>query len=428
MATSKGFIQDFYGNRLLPITRGELVLDSKGNVALHSTEFLASFVNGKDVPGLITAAERAMLVGGSDGISLTDVYSKLSYINTGLKFNGKNLKFYDDNNVATPINIVPTEGIDLFNIEGTNNVTIGLSALAETQTTIASSILRSINVDTYGRVTSVSGSLLTVADLPADYLDDKTITNSTLQGCISENLTETSSEQAIANKKYVDSKFNTLSSLTTGALKFFGSVISESDAKSKIENAKTNSDYLYRYYKTTAKFTLSSDYVHSKSGDTYIDVGDTLIIYQQNSDIKYVHIPSGDDITSITILDNQNATILDSAVDNVTLAFSYPFTVSKNGNDHALIGIRQATAQQGGYLSKDDYNEFKSAAGTVKSVSYTSIIAENDPSVYQLGTLKVGDVETKVLGKYNLASLTLENGSENIGNISYNPILKFSNG
>mgnify|MGYP006382565007 FL=1 len=36
MATSKGFITDFGGNKLLPITRGELVLDKDGNVALTS--------------------------------------------------------------------------------------------------------------------------------------------------------------------------------------------------------------------------------------------------------------------------------------------------------------------------------------------------------------------------------------------------------
>jgi hypothetical protein len=35
MAT-KGFIKTFSGERLLPITRGELVLDQDGNIALTS--------------------------------------------------------------------------------------------------------------------------------------------------------------------------------------------------------------------------------------------------------------------------------------------------------------------------------------------------------------------------------------------------------
>jgi hypothetical protein len=43
MATkiNKGFIKDFAGNYILPITRGELVLDSEGNIALASDLFLA---------------------------------------------------------------------------------------------------------------------------------------------------------------------------------------------------------------------------------------------------------------------------------------------------------------------------------------------------------------------------------------------------
>jgi hypothetical protein len=41
MATNKGFIKDLQGNNLLPITRGELVLDKDGNIALNSKYFLA---------------------------------------------------------------------------------------------------------------------------------------------------------------------------------------------------------------------------------------------------------------------------------------------------------------------------------------------------------------------------------------------------
>ena len=38
----KGLLKDSNGIEILPITRGELVLDSSGNVALHSNEFLAT--------------------------------------------------------------------------------------------------------------------------------------------------------------------------------------------------------------------------------------------------------------------------------------------------------------------------------------------------------------------------------------------------
>ena len=38
---TKGFIKDWNGNKMLPITRGELVLDVEGNGALTSNLFLA---------------------------------------------------------------------------------------------------------------------------------------------------------------------------------------------------------------------------------------------------------------------------------------------------------------------------------------------------------------------------------------------------
>ncbi len=42
------------GDTLIPVTRGEVVLDSKGNQALHSTEFVATTAE----PGLITPEEK----------------------------------------------------------------------------------------------------------------------------------------------------------------------------------------------------------------------------------------------------------------------------------------------------------------------------------------------------------------------------------
>jgi hypothetical protein len=102
--TTKGFIKDWQGNKILPITRGELVLDKDGNVALTSQHFLAG-ENGNQY-GLITAAERAMLNGGSASHNLADVYTKLGHINTGLKFNNTAVSFYNTAGTATPIDIV----------------------------------------------------------------------------------------------------------------------------------------------------------------------------------------------------------------------------------------------------------------------------------------------------------------------------------
>jgi len=74
----------------LPITRGELVLDASGNVALRSSDFLA----GNGLPGLVTAAERALLSGSSGG-GLSDLSDKLNYINNGLMFNSSVVNFYN---------------------------------------------------------------------------------------------------------------------------------------------------------------------------------------------------------------------------------------------------------------------------------------------------------------------------------------------
>ena len=53
----KGFIKDQNNIEILPITRGELVLDSSGNQAFHSTEFLAT----NSQPGLMSKEDKAKL-------------------------------------------------------------------------------------------------------------------------------------------------------------------------------------------------------------------------------------------------------------------------------------------------------------------------------------------------------------------------------
>ena len=107
MATNKGFIKDWVGNTILPITRGELVLDANGNMALASDLFLAGEhkdADGKPLPGLVTHAERALILQLSGDV-VGNVSKELTAINSGLLFNGTNTKFYDSNLNATPINI-----------------------------------------------------------------------------------------------------------------------------------------------------------------------------------------------------------------------------------------------------------------------------------------------------------------------------------
>ena len=87
MANYKGLLQDFNGNKMLPITRAELVLDAAGNIALTSALFEAG--QGGSKYGLISAADLAALKtvtgGNAGGQNLGDIYTKLNAINTSLK-------------------------------------------------------------------------------------------------------------------------------------------------------------------------------------------------------------------------------------------------------------------------------------------------------------------------------------------------------
>ena len=53
----KGFIKDQNDVEILPITRGELVIDSSGKEAFHSNEFLAT----TSQPGLMSAEDKNKL-------------------------------------------------------------------------------------------------------------------------------------------------------------------------------------------------------------------------------------------------------------------------------------------------------------------------------------------------------------------------------
>lgn len=53
----KVLLQDQYNNEILPITRGELILDSSGNMAFHSNEFLAT----NSQPGLLSPEDKNKL-------------------------------------------------------------------------------------------------------------------------------------------------------------------------------------------------------------------------------------------------------------------------------------------------------------------------------------------------------------------------------
>lgn len=422
ITTNKGFIKDWSGNYILPITRGELVLDANGNAAFQSEQFLAK--DGH--PGLITAAERAMLSGGVNGEGIADIYTKLGYINAGLSFGGTAVNFYDSDGKATPISVVSTGENKISIVAGDDNaVRLGLAEI-QTEATSVTNILKSITVDKYGRVTAVTGAALTDAEIPAT-LTGKTLSNGVLTNCTTSSTEIGTDAKAVVNKQYVDSKIQEITGLATGALKFGG----------PLDNAETAESYLTdksrwnQYFKVTAEFTLNTSDLYDTAGITgstiKVKVGDTLVTYVANSGdavAKYVYVPSGDDITTITVDgDNNAAPAILNQVGNVTLKFSSLFSVENNpvGTKTAYISIPAATSTQNGYLSKEDYAKFSNYATSLK-VEYSGEIAEGSTGSYKIGTLTIGSSSSAIYGRYNVSSLSLTNGTTDV----YNPILKFT--
>ena len=422
MATSKGFIKDFFGNKLLPITRAELVLDSQGNIALHSSEFLAHFDGEQDVPGLITAAERRLING--NGSDVSTLYTKLGYINSGLHVKDTAINFYDDNG-ALPINIISAaEGglnISVAKDNRTQSISLGLpelSAISKNAT-----ILKGISVDKFGRVTEVNNGTLTNAEIPN--LDGKTISNSTLSGCTTADLTEASDSAAIANKNYVDSKFDTVNKIATGALTFGGSINQSTDLSKVLVADNAN-----KFYKASGAFTLNSQY--NKDGVVVaVKSGDSLIVYKNQSAYQFIHIPSGDDLSEI-IISKDGSQVFSKSVGSVNFNFASPLSVSHITNSStATISIQQAgksgeSSYQGGYLSAADYQRFSQYAS--KSVTYTPTVVSTTSGSYEIGKLNFGEDDITIYGVVKTASLSLEDGADKSTDTSklINPILKFT--
>lgn len=411
MATTlKGFINDWAGNRILPITRGELVLDQYGNPALASSEFEAG---KKGSYGLISAADLSLLKGGSDGQGISDIYAKLKAINEGLYVNETPYNFYDKTTgAATPIKFKIVEGLTVG--IANNTITLGLTPLT-TDGLSASQILKGITVDKFGRVTAIDSAALTSEDIPA------TLVNKTLSGGLTDVEDVADNARAIANKAYVDKKFTEVTGIATGALKFGGSL---SDADIAL-NALQDSLWLNHYFKVTKEFQLNEGNFHGHvsnviGGLVYLKAGDTLIVTDLGGSLQFVQVPSGDDKTTITVTKESSVNpIFPGRVGDMTLQFSEVFGVTNPNNGNTVkISLPQVNQSTSGYLSFTDYNEFKNYANTLK-VSYTETLKSGD---YQIGTLKIGNTSYVLHGINNVSSLTLTDGTSSI----YNPILKFT--
>lgn len=386
MAINKGFIKDLQGNHLLPITRGELVLDKDGNIALNSEHFLAG-VNGSKY-GLITAAEREMLTGGGNGGSLSDLYTKLGYINAGLTIGGKSYSFYNENGVATPITVTAEKTqINIAVDPNTNNIVLGLSEVNTDAIEVENSFIRGIDVDKYGRVTTVTSGVFSNDDIPA------TIKGKKLEACTTE--TVATDKFDIVNKQYVDNQIASVNATATGALKFGGKIADVDAAKGVIADGKKT----YFYYKATNTFSIPADYT-ADAVVISVKSGDTLIV---DGDNKFVHVPSGDDITTLTITktaaDSSTTNVISEEVGNISLKFSPIFSIEGvTGNSRiATISIPQASNSTDGYLSASDYKKFSSYAENL-ATTYTSSILDTAPGLYTLGEISFGQSKYTVKG------------------------------
>ena len=219
----KGFIKNGDGERLLPITRAELVLDQYGQIALHSNAFLAVAPSEGNLglPGLMTAAEKAMLNGTGDGQNLTDIYGKLNALNESLYVNNTLFDVFGKD----PINLANGAGIVIVTNTNNSKRNVSINLAGVTTTTEGSGRISDITVDDYGRVTKITKSSISNEEL------SNPITAKTLKSCVVD-ITDQDNwgDSAVVNKKYVDDTFNKVTGIAAGALQFKGSLSDQTTA------------------------------------------------------------------------------------------------------------------------------------------------------------------------------------------------------
>lgn len=408
----KGFIKNWTQDEtLLPITRAELVLDKLGKVALNSGEFEAGN-NGSEF-GLISATDLAKIKSTSGGMSLSDIYDKLGYINTGIYVNSTPITFYNPTNGSKTQIDVTSNTLNLA--VASNTVTINLPEII--QSTTADKLIKGLTVDKYGRITAISSGDLTNEEIPEN------LSGKVLDNCFTKNDEIGDSDRAIANKRYVDQAVALVNKVATGAL-VFGTSLRDADEANR---ALGNPAYDNHYFIATGTFDLNTSDLFDPTGytDTTYTVkpGDTLIVYKgSNVQAKFIHVPSGDEkTTTITVQNNKDADAsIKNKIGDVRLTFSDVFSLSNPyGGNNIVINLPQVSDSRDGYLSKEDYIKFNSYAEN-SGVSYSGVFSDTDG--YKIGTITVGQTKHDVYGKKQESKLELVSKSAE----DYTPILKFT--
>lgn len=394
----KGFIKNGNGEKLLPITRAELVLDRNGQIALHSNEFLAVAPSeGNDgLPGLMTAAEKAMLNGTGDGQNLTDIYGKLNALNESLYVNNTLFDVFGKD----PINLANGTGIVIVTNTNNSKRNVSINLAGVTTTTEGSGRISDITVDDYGRVTKITKSSISNEELP------NPITAKTLKSCVVDTTDQSTwGDSAVVNKKYVDDAFNRVTGIAAGALQFKGSLSDQTTAYGYLQSQNTN----YYFIVTGAGFAIATNKLFNDeiaNGATSVNVknGDTLIVYNDNDVIKFVYIPSADEKNLITFTDGSDS--ITSGGGNIQVNFAAPFDVTVQSNV-ATVTMPVASVNQDGYLSSTDYAQFLSNFNSLK-VEYTGNYNNDAVGQYEIGVLTIGTLKKSIIGINNISALSLD--------------------
>ena len=93
----KGFIKNYAQDVLLPITRGELVVDAQGKSSFHDSTFLAKLPSSdfpEGLPGLMSAAEKALLNSDS-GLGIHDLYNTIQRLDKSITLSGTNVSLLE---------------------------------------------------------------------------------------------------------------------------------------------------------------------------------------------------------------------------------------------------------------------------------------------------------------------------------------------
>lgn len=421
LKTYKGFVNDVNGNRLLPITRGELILDANGNLAFTSASFEAGILGDY---GLISKNDLDKLKSISGGnVNISDLNTKIDCINKGIKVGNTVLNYYNVENTitSTPISFASNGSLSITTAN--NIINIGLQEINEGKdvANLTNTLIRAITVDKYGIVKSVSGGLLTNDDIP------ETLENKILSRCTTESVAD--NDNAIVNKKYVDDKITEGNIANIGALVFGGTITN--DIYNNTENPILSDDNVNHYYKVTESFTINKEHLYSESSNIIVRSGDTLIVYNDKTDnknpYKFVYIPSADETeTTITVTPTGNNSTSETLIGNINLVFAgggLKTTVLANNTIQvdlpAVSGTtngyltkelysniaQPASGTTNGYLTATDYVKFSSAAA--KSITFTPTLTTG----YEIGTFTFDGNEISLYGKDY--SLTLNQTSEN---------------